>query len=167
MRVVAQVASARDLDPAQARGLVVTTEAPADVRRRLPAARIVAVVARGTPSRRLLLEGADGVVNDDDGYAVTAAATAVAAGLVVTPRDGRSSRNGLTGREKQILAMIVLGFSNRAISQQLHVTESTVKSHLSSAFRKLRVRSRNEAAALLMDAQNGLGLGILALSEES
>lgn len=66
-------------------------------------------------------------------------------------------------REKQVLGMVVLGFMNQEIAAKLHLTESTVKSHLSSAFRKLGVRSRREAAALILDSRSGLGAGILTI----
>ena len=71
----------------------------------------------------------------------------------------------LSPREKQVLSMVVLGFTNREVANKLHVTETTVKSHLSSVYRKLRVRSRHEATALILSDKN-LGLGILALSGE-
>ena len=41
-----------------------------------------------------------------------------------------------------------------------------MKSHLSSAFAKLGVRSRNEAVELIVDSERGLGMGILALGGE-
>ncbi len=66
-------------------------------------------------------------------------------------------------REKQVLGMVVLGFMNQEIAAKLHLTESTVKTHLSSAFRKLGVRSRREAAALILDSRSGLGAGILTI----
>ena len=69
----------------------------------------------------------------------------------------------LSTREKQVLGMVVLGFTNGEIARQLHLAESTIKSHLSSSFTKLGVRSRNEAAELI-DADGGLGTGILAIS---
>jgi ATP/maltotriose-dependent transcriptional regulator MalT len=72
----------------------------------------------------------------------------------------------LSGREKQVLSLVVLGFSNLEIASTLHVTEATVKSHLSSAYRKLGVRSRNQATDLILSDQR-LGLGILSLSGES
>ena len=72
----------------------------------------------------------------------------------------------LSSREKQILGLVVMGFSNGQIAQQLFLAESTVKSHLSSAFGKLGVRSRNEAASLIIDPERGLGMGILSIVRE-
>jgi DNA-binding NarL/FixJ family response regulator len=69
----------------------------------------------------------------------------------------------LSSREKQILGLVVMGFMNGQIAEQLFLAESTVKSHLSSAFGKLGVRSRNEAVNLILDPERGLGMGILAL----
>ncbi len=40
-----------------------------------------------------------------------------------------------------------------------------MKSHLSAAFGKLGVRSRNEAAAMILDPDQALGVGILAISD--
>lgn len=60
----------------------------------------------------------------------------------------------LTEREEQILKLLAEGKSNRAIGQALHITESTVKSHLKSLFVKLDVTSRAEAIALA--ARRGL-----------
>jgi DNA-binding NarL/FixJ family response regulator len=66
-------------------------------------------------------------------------------------------------RERQVLALLVRGLGNRQIASHLFLAESTVKSHLSSAFQKLGVRSRKEAAALLMDPDEGLE-GVLELN---
>jgi ATP/maltotriose-dependent transcriptional regulator MalT len=60
-----------------------------------------------------------------------------------------------------------MGYMNSQIASQLFLAEATVKSHLYSAFRKLGVRSRNEATRLILDPAQGLGMGILALSGES
>ncbi len=72
----------------------------------------------------------------------------------------------LSTREKQILGLVVMGFTNGQIAEQLFLAESTVKSHLSSAFGKLGVRSRNEAVTVILDPERGLGMGILALGGE-
>lgn len=53
-----------------------------------------------------------------------------------------------TEREVQILQLLALGKSNKAIGVALHISESTVKSHLKSLFSKLDVTSRAEAIAL-------------------
>jgi DNA-binding NarL/FixJ family response regulator len=72
----------------------------------------------------------------------------------------------LSSREKQVLGLVVMGYMNGQIAQHLFLAESTVKSHLSSAFTKLGVRSRNEAVELILNSEHGLGLGILALGTE-
>jgi DNA-binding NarL/FixJ family response regulator len=73
----------------------------------------------------------------------------------------------LSSREKQILGLLVMGYMNSQIAGELFLAESTVKSHLSSAFGKLGVRSRNEAVSLILDPERGLGMGILELGGES
>lgn len=92
---------------------------------------------------------------------------AVHVGQRVLPASGRvAARPVLSVREKQTLALVVLGLSNTEIGAKLHLTVSTVKSHLRSAFRKLGVRTRYEATALILDPDFGLGLGILTISDE-
>jgi len=52
---------------------------------------------------------------------------------------------GLTDRELTILRALARGLSNKQISQELFVTEQTVKFHLSNIYRKLDVSNRAEA----------------------
>jgi DNA-binding NarL/FixJ family response regulator len=52
----------------------------------------------------------------------------------------------LTERERTILAAVMRGLSNKAISQEFWVTEQTVKFHLSNVYRKLGVPNRTAAA---------------------
>jgi DNA-binding CsgD family transcriptional regulator len=52
-------------------------------------------------------------------------------------------------REREILALAVTGLTNRQITARLHVTQSTVRTHLSWAFGRLGVHSRGEAVLLL------------------
>jgi two-component system NarL family response regulator len=66
----------------------------------------------------------------------------------------RMQEEPLTEREEQILKLLAEGKSNRGIGQVLHITESTVKSHMKSLFVKLDVTSRAEAIALA--ARRGL-----------
>jgi DNA-binding NarL/FixJ family response regulator len=57
---------------------------------------------------------------------------------------------GLTQRESEVLALTVAGLSNRAIAGRLVVGEETVKSHLSSIYRKLDVGDRAGAVAVAL-----------------
>ena len=140
------------------------------LRAALPETPVLAVA--GADSQRelrdLLGDGADGIVLRASFEASLATAVrAICTGQLAIPRAFRGSfaRPLLSPREKQILAMVVMGFTNQEIANKLFVVESTVKSHLSSVFHKLGVRSRNEAAALVLNADAGLGQGILSISE--
>ena len=92
----------------------------------------------------------------------------VLAGQVCVPaRHGRQvAPPALSTREKQILGLVAMGYMNSQIATRLFLAESTVKSHLSSAFGKLGVRSRNEAVRLIVDPSRGIGVGILTLPSE-
>ena len=57
------------------------------------------------------------------------------------------ARQGLTQRESEILALVVNGLSNRAIAAKLIIGDETVKTHLSSMYRKLGVSDRAGAVA--------------------
>jgi DNA-binding NarL/FixJ family response regulator len=54
----------------------------------------------------------------------------------------------LTGREREVLAQIAEGRSNREIARLLQVSEKTVKTHVSSVLAKLGVADRTQAALL-------------------
>lgn len=124
------------------------------------------------PDRRLVREalrvGLAGLVLEGElEDCLVPAIWSAAAGQLSLPGSLRElvAKPTLSTREKQILAMVVLGFNNGEISRKLHLAESTVKSHLSSSFAKLGVRSRNQAAALILDPSAGLGAGILAITD--
>ena len=54
--------------------------------------------------------------------------------------------DALTSREREVLAELAQGRSNREIARALHVSEKTVKTHVSSVLAKLGVQDRTQAA---------------------
>jgi two-component system NarL family response regulator len=70
--------------------------------------------------------------------------TCIPAALVQKLTTGLSSES-LTGRELNVLELLARGKSNKEIGANLYISETTVKSHLRSIFRKLNVLSRTEA----------------------
>lgn len=52
----------------------------------------------------------------------------------------------LTERETEIIDLLPKGYTNKEIAKELGITEHTVETHLDRIFRKLRVKSRTEAA---------------------
>ncbi|MEI6778629.1 MAG: response regulator transcription factor [Chloroflexales bacterium] len=61
----------------------------------------------------------------------------------------------LTGREVDVLRLIAHGFSNADIATRLHLSEGTVRNHVSALLAKLEVTDRTQAAVIAM--QHGLG----------
>ena len=62
---------------------------------------------------------------------------------------------GLTPRERQVIALVAGGATNREIGAQLFMAEKTASVHVSRILAKLEVRTRTEAAAVA----HRLGLG--------
>ena len=134
----------------------------------VPAVVVLDVLeARGV--RSALAAGACGLVAGEAlAEALEPCLNAVVAGQVCVPLEHwRQARPPvLSMREKQVLSLLVMGYMNGQIAEQLFLAESTVKSHLHTAFGKLGVRSRNEAVDAILDPQRGLGLGILGVGAE-
>lgn len=127
---------------------------------------VVSSIPGGRGVRKALRAGATGFLVESQVEAVLAITVrAVCAGQLSIPIQlvDHSHQLALSAREKQVLGMVVLGFQNQEIAAKLHLAETTVKSHLSSAFKKLDVGSRKEAAALILDHTEGMGPGILRM----
>jgi len=148
----------------------VAEELPA-LREAQPEAPLILVCPEVRPGelRGAIAAGVNGIVLEEHLSAtLSVCIEAVRAGQVCVPRRHAPQVEPatLSAREKQILGLVVMGYMNSEIANQLFVAESTVKSHLSSAFSKLGVRSRNEAVDLIVDPDRRLGMGILALGGE-
>jgi DNA-binding NarL/FixJ family response regulator len=63
--------------------------------------------------------------------------------------------DALTSREREVLAELTKGRSNREIARALTVSEKTVKAHVSSVLAKLGVQDRTQAALLAVRHQQG------------
>lgn len=63
----------------------------------------------------------------------------------------------LTPRERDVLALLAEGLSNKRAARELGVTESTVKFHVQAVYSKLGVQSRAAAVA------RGIGLGLVSV----
>ncbi len=89
----------------------------------------------------------------------------VTAGIVCIPRPGPytygsrlevdefSGASLLTSREKEVITFLAQGYSNHEIAKTLCLSESTIKSHLRSAFKKFNVRNRTEVLAFLYNQE--------------
>ncbi|MEH0580701.1 response regulator transcription factor [Streptomyces sp. B21-108] len=72
------------------------------------------------------------------------------------PEEKPDALPGLTDREREILALIGEGLTNRQIGQRLYLAEKTVKNHISRLLAKLGVERRIQAAVIATQAQDRL-----------
>ena len=69
-------------------------------------------------------------------------------GIVIRPRQSAAmpaDAQAITEREREVLAMVAEGYSNKLIASQIGTCERTVKSHLTSIMTKLRASDRTHA----------------------
>jgi DNA-binding NarL/FixJ family response regulator len=146
-------------------GIAVLTELKA---RDSPARVLVLTSATDPASASLAMRsGAAGVVYKDvDPDALVRAVRSVHDGhLLLAPgaagplvRSAGAAWGGmdaLTSREREVLAELAQGRSNREIARALGVAEKTVKAHVSSVLAKLGVQDRTQAALLAVRAERG------------
>lgn len=138
-----------------ARGAAVLVLAESDSERELRQA--LRAGARGYLSRRMtawqLLDGIRALAHDEPAFDATTAAhllrylTDGAAAMEdpapVTPLEK------LTTRQRAVALLVADGLTNDEVARELHVSQTTVKSHLASVMRRLEVRSRTQLAVLV------------------
>ncbi|MFF0437049.1 response regulator [Streptomyces sp. NPDC004327] len=66
--------------------------------------------------------------------------------------DARARLAPLTGREREVVALVGAGLSNQEIAERLHVVEATVKAHVSAVLGRLGLRNRVRLAILAYEA---------------
>jgi two-component system response regulator DesR len=142
--------------------LFVGEESGADICERLrlavPATRVLLISGAGRISPNAArAAGAVGFVSKDlPAEQIARAVRAVGLGRSVFPPQEDLPDAMLTTREREVLALIASGATNREIAGELFLSPHTVKEHTSSLYRKLDVRNRAEA---VVRAQR---LGLLA-----
>src|SRR5262249_9059202 len=72
---------------------------------------------------------------------------ALAAGEVRTGSAPGARRDGLTGREAEVLRLIALGHSNREIAEELVLSVRTVERHITNIYAKIGARGKADATA--------------------
>ncbi|MFF3410895.1 response regulator [Streptomyces sp. NPDC002742] len=137
-------------------------DAIAELTRRRARARVLVLTTYDTDSDTLpaIEAGATGYLlkdapRDELFTAVRAAAEgrtvlspAVASRLVSAVRDsGAPGNEPLSAREREVLALVAKGTSNREIARELFISEATVKTHLTHLYAKLGVKDRAAAVA--------------------
>jgi DNA-binding NarL/FixJ family response regulator len=137
------------------------------LRRQYPAIAVVVVSAFDDPPTvtRVMNLGASGFIPKAfSGEAVLAVVREVLAGNIFRPHPTvagariddlmpvptatagvEPAQIGLTGRQAQVLALMVRGLSNREIAEHMALSEGTVKIHVTAVFKALGVSSRTQA----------------------
>jgi len=77
-------------------------------------------------------------------------ATRLVDGLAKGKRRTEEPQHRLTPRESALLELVVSGMSNKAIAQEMSISENTVKYYMKSILQKLGARNRTEAATLAL-----------------
>jgi DNA-binding NarL/FixJ family response regulator len=139
------------------------------IQRRVPGAHVVTVIgdAQRRSVRWLLNAGADAIVLESElelnlGLAIRS----VCAGHLTVPHQlcHGMAVPALSYRQRQILGLVTAGLTNDQIAGRLCLSESTVKGHLTSAFRRLGVDSRREAVAMIVAGEESLRRSVLTAS---
>ncbi len=168
LRIVAQAQTPEQMMMAvekfRAALLICSASFPPDLRTVLEAAgrvhtRVLIIGENGDDPAKFLAIGAHGVIfRNIAGPALVDCVRKVASGLPWTPNQvvtrelsdndmvGARVRDRLTPKELRIVALIVQGYKNKEIAQQLGTTEQVIKNYLRNVYDKIGVSDRLELA---------------------
>jgi len=130
--------------------------AAAELRAKLPSCRVLILTVFGRPGylRRAVDAGVSGFLLKDappDELASAIRRTAKGEKVIDAQLAHAALSEGsspLTPRERDVLAMSVRGASVEEVARSLHLTNGTVRNHLSIAIQKLNAHNRTEAARI-------------------
>jgi two-component system, NarL family, response regulator DevR len=120
----------------------------AEIRARSPRSRIVLLVEEEDERVRGLLRAADAAVSKRASvHRIVDVLRRTAAGLVTSDglRNGEPPGTRLSSREREVLALLAQGLTNRQIADSLGIASRTTASHIAAIYRKLGVSGRVEA----------------------
>lgn len=140
-------------------------DAIATISRRHPAVKVIVLTSFSEPDRvrAALAAGAAGYVLKDAGADELVAAVraahrgeihldaAITRQLTATLRQPTLVPCAITPREREVIALVAAGHSNREIAQQLVISERTARTHVSNILGKLGLSSRTQAAIWARD----------------
>jgi two-component system response regulator DesR len=119
----------------------------ASIRQASPATRVLLISGAGRMSAAAArAAGASGFVSKDwDAAEVAQAVRRVGLGMTMFAARADQPAPLLSPRERDVLALIAAGSTNREIAENLYLSPHTVKEHTSALYRKLQARNRAEA----------------------
>jgi len=105
---------------------------------------------------RLILEGGiylppEALLGDSSGH------------VSYSPHDRTLPGVQIKGQPREVLMRVIQGKANKVVAREMGISEATVKAHLSSAFRTLRVKNRTEA--VFVAAKLGLASSVVEEGE--
>jgi DNA-binding NarL/FixJ family response regulator len=123
------------------------TDVSEQIRQVSPSTRILLMSGSGRIGVRAALSvGASGFVAKDRPPAeIVEALHAVGQGRTMFSPQREAPASDLSQRERDVLALVASGATNREIASTVHLSPHTVKEHLTSLYRKLGARNRTDA----------------------
>ncbi|HSM66545.1 MAG TPA: response regulator transcription factor [Ilumatobacteraceae bacterium] len=123
-------------DPSVGKVVLYTWDVPEEFARDLGSAPVDAVIMKSATGIELV-EALEAVHRDEP--------------TVTTKQELFPGSAALSMREREILALLGCGFSNREIAEELYLSVNTVKSHVAKLFAKLAVANRTQAARVAIE----------------